>query len=142
MLWGLAIVVSSCNVLVINKQEISMYKPKPYRRSLLKGCEKLEGEPIEHKIQRVMKNNEPITDGAPLIYTEKSAGIVAAYNIRTDRFEIAAEAMDLVHKNKAARSQGKGLVGDEGGKVVDMKGNGVGRPESTEGTKTGSSSTD
>lgn len=31
----------------------------------------LEGEPIEDKIRRILDENEPITDGAPIIYTEK-----------------------------------------------------------------------
>ena len=30
-----------------------------------------EGETIEHKVQRIVLNNEPIEDGAEIIYTEK-----------------------------------------------------------------------
>ena len=30
-----------------------------------------EGETIEHKVQRIVLNKEPIEDGAEIIYTEK-----------------------------------------------------------------------
>ena len=63
-----------------------------------------EGETIEQKINRVVNNKEPITDGAPIIYTERKAGVQPAYNIRTDRFEIAIEAMDKVAKTNLAKS--------------------------------------
>lgn len=139
-LFGLAILASSCNVLIITKQDINvMYNPRKYIPSKLTGCEKVEGEPIEHKIQRIMRNKEPIKDGAPLIYTERKDGIIAAYNIRTDRFEIAAEAMDVVNKTRTAMSQGKGLSQEkEDTKVINL--NNDGGAESTHGTKTGSSS--
>lgn len=63
-----------------------------------------EGETIEMKIVRIMNNNEPITDTAPIIYTERKDGVLPEYNIRTDSRNIAMEAMDVVDKtNKAKR---------------------------------------
>lgn len=59
----------------------------------------VEGETIETKIDRIVTNKEPITDGAPIIYTERKDGIIPAYDIRTDRFEVAIEAMDKVVKS-------------------------------------------
>ena len=44
-----------------------------------------EGERLEMKIKRMMANKEPIVDGAPEIFTEAKDGVLAAYNIRTDR---------------------------------------------------------
>ncbi len=73
------------------------------------GVEKLEGETIEQKISRVMDNGEPISDGAPEIFTEKKQGVMAAYNIRTDRWEIAAEAMDKVTRSRQATREEKGV---------------------------------
>lgn len=61
------------------------------------------GEPIEHKIQRIMNNSEPITDGAPIIYMERKEGVLPQYDIRTDRFDIALDAMDIVAKTKVAQ---------------------------------------
>jgi len=88
-------------------------------RSLLKGIDRLEGEMIEQKIKRIMEVKEPIKDGAPLIYTERKEGVVSAYNIRTDRWEIACEAMDVVHKTRAAQSQERAEMKEV--KVVDLK---------------------
>lgn len=63
----------------------------------------IEGEYIEAKMRRIVNNNEPITDGAPLIYTDRKDGIKAEFDIRTDRFEIAQNAMDYVSKTNLAR---------------------------------------
>lgn len=75
----------------------------------------LEGERIETKVDRVVHNNEPIKDGAPLIYTERKQGVRPEFNIRTDRFDVAVEAMDKVSKSYMARRE------ERAGKVVEMK---------------------
>jgi hypothetical protein len=62
-----------------------------------------EGETIEEKIERVLNNNEPITDGAPIIYTDRRDGVLPAYDIRTDRFEIAIDAMNKVSASQLAK---------------------------------------
>lgn len=56
--------------------------------------EYIEGERIEDKVARLFEENQPINDGAPLIYTERKDGVLPAYDIRTDRFAIAQEAME------------------------------------------------
>ena len=87
----------------------------------LQSVEMYEGEPIEAKIRRIVENNEPITDGAPLIYTEKSEGVMAGYNVRTDRFEVAIEAMDTVNASKVAKSKvapEKGDLSNEVGQIT------------------------
>lgn len=56
--------------------------------------EYIEGERIEEKVARLFEENQPINDGAPLIYTERKDGVLPAYDIRTDRFAIAQEAME------------------------------------------------
>lgn len=84
-----------------------MYKFGKPQISTVSSCPTIEGETIELKIQRIMTNKEPIKDGAPLVYTERAEGVKAAYNIRTDRFEIAAEAMDKVHKSTEAKRDEK-----------------------------------
>ena len=61
------------------------------------------GETIETKVQRITQNNEPITDGATPIYTERKDGVLPAHDIRTDRSEVAIDAMDVVAKAKIAK---------------------------------------
>jgi hypothetical protein len=63
----------------------------------------VEGETIEDKIERVLNNNEPIADGAPIIYTDRRDGVLPAYDIRTDRFEIAIDAMNKVSASQLAK---------------------------------------
>ncbi len=116
------------------------YKAK-YRKSQLKSVEITEGEPIEHKIERVVSNKEPITDGAPSIFTERKDGVVSAYNIRTDRWEVATEAMDKVSGSIQAKRDAKGKVSKpkeeskSETKVVDLKVDNVSEAKSTEGGK-------
>ena len=72
----------------------------------------VEGETIEMKIERITVNREPITDGAPLIYTERKDGVLAGYDIRTDRFEVAIDAMDKVSKTNQAKREERAKVNE------------------------------
>ena len=67
-----------------------------YRSKL--GTTLVEGERIELKIDRMTQNNEPIGDSAPLIYTPRKEGVIAAYDIRTDKWDIALDAMEKVNR--------------------------------------------
>lgn len=60
--------------------------------------ESVEGETIETKVERIMNNKEPITDGAPTIYTERKEGVIPEYDIRTDRFDHALDMTDSITK--------------------------------------------
>lgn len=83
-----------------------------------------EGETIENKIERIVNNNEPIGDGAPLIYTERKDGVKAEYNVRTDRFEIAIDGMDAVSKSLRSKRDN----------IIKMDNNSVSGTESIQGT--------
>ena len=63
----------------------------------------IEGETIEEKVMRITENNEPIEDGAPIIFTDRKDGVLPAFDVRTDRFEIAIDGMDYVTKSNLAR---------------------------------------
>lgn len=68
-----------------------------------------EGERIEEKMDRIVNNNEPISDGAPLIYTERNEGVLPEYDIRADKWDIAIDAMDKVaESNKMKRDLSQG----------------------------------
>lgn len=58
------------------------------------------GETLIKKIQRILDENEPLTDGAPMIYTPKQAGVREDCNVRTDKWAIAMDAMDRVNNYK------------------------------------------
>ena len=48
---------------------------------------------------------EPIKDTTPLIYTPKEKGVMPQYDIRTDKWDIAQNAMDRVNKERIAKGQ-------------------------------------
>lgn len=71
--------------------------------SRLKSIEIYEGESIETKCARILQDKEPITDTAPIIYTAKEDGVLPAYNIRTDRFDVAMDAYDKITRASAKK---------------------------------------
>ena len=71
------------------------------------------GESIEAKVRRVTQENEPITDGAEMIYTQKADGVKPEFNIRTDKWDIALDAMDKVAASRIAESKQYGLPPEE-----------------------------
>lgn len=77
------------------------------------------GEELITKVRRILDENEPLTDGAPLIYTPKEKGVVPEYNIRTDKWEIAMGAMDRVSEYKMSefmKKSDRGTENSENGK--------------------------
>lgn len=62
-----------------------------------------EAESQIQKLRRIVENKEPIKDEAPTIYTPKSKGVMPEYDIRTDRFEIAREALEKAGRAEAQR---------------------------------------
>jgi hypothetical protein len=69
----------------------------------LNSVETYEGETIETKVARIVQEKAPITDGAPIIYTDREQGVLPTYNVRTDRWDIAENAMDKVNAAKMAK---------------------------------------
>lgn len=59
-----------------------------------------EAEPLEVKLRRATEEKKPIESVAPMIYTEKSKGVIPEYDIRTDRFELAQAAMEKLNSVK------------------------------------------
>ena len=66
-----------------------------------------DGERIEQKISRIITNKEPITDKAPLIYTQRKDGVQPDYDIRTDKWEHAVTAADFISKTMIAKRDNK-----------------------------------
>lgn len=91
--------------------------------------ESYEGETIEDKIKRITLNKEPITDGAPQIFTERKDGVLAETDIRTDRFEIAVEATTALAKAIIAKREGTPKT------VAEQAKEGMDKEKTTEITK-------
>ena len=86
------------------KQATMIRKPiKGIGRSTITIRAQYEAEPLEVKLRRKMKGgkvDEEEGDGKTwaIAYTEKKDGVKPEYDIRTDRFEIAREAMETIEK--------------------------------------------
>lgn len=61
------------------------------------------GNSIEFKVRKATTEKQPIESVSPIIYTERKDGVLPQYDIRTDRFEIAQQAMDSVAKSYTAK---------------------------------------
>lgn len=107
-----------------------MYKKNRIKPTSIEINESVEGESIETKIERMVKNKEKPDGTTDLLYSERSEGVVAGYNIRTDRWDVAIEAMDKATSSKIAKRDAAAQA-----KIVDMKPEKEsGKPESTGGT--------
>ena len=88
-------------------------KRKNLFEGIIEPCE--EGENIITKIRRIVDENEPLEDGAPIIYTEKKDGVRPEFDIRTDKWNIAMNAMDKYSAYKASQYLKEGdIVGLDG----------------------------
>ena len=69
-------------------------------------------EPREVKLRKIINGESSnMEDGVfPTIYTEKKDGVLPEYDIRTDRFEVAIDAIDKINQsmaNQVAKSKGE-----------------------------------
>lgn len=62
-----------------------------------------EAEPREVKLRKIISGEaNNMEDGVfPTIYTEKKDGVRPEYDIRTDRFEVAIDAIDKINQSAA-----------------------------------------
>lgn len=98
-----------------------MIKPSFFPKPIKTNYEYQNGESIEEKVKRITENNEPITDGAPIIYTNRDDGVLPAYNIRTDRWEVAQAAMDAVNQANLAKSKNYGKIEQQEQNALESK---------------------
>ena len=63
------------------------------------SIESFKGESIEKKVSKLIENNKPITDGAPIIFTEKKDRVLPQYSSYRDW-----ETKRRSHKNQGNRT--------------------------------------
>lgn len=68
----------------------------------IKGIVPFETESMTQKLRKITETNQPIKEEMPTIYTEKKDGVMPAYDIRSDRFEIAREALEKIGSVEAS----------------------------------------
>lgn len=71
-----------------------------------------QAEPREVKLRKIISGEaNDMEDGVfPTIYTEKKDGVQPEFDIRTDRFEVAIDAIDKINQsvaNEIAKTKGE-----------------------------------
>lgn len=71
-----------------------------------------QADPREVKLRKIISGETSnMEDGVfPTIYTEKKDGVQPEFDIRTDRFEVAIDAMDKINQstaNQIAKNKGE-----------------------------------
>lgn len=71
-----------------------------------------QAEPREVKLRKIINGeSSDMEDGVfPIIYTEKKDGVMPEHDIRTDRFEVAIDAIDKINQsvaNQIAKNKGE-----------------------------------
>ena len=83
-----------------------MRTPK-YQKTQINCNDSILDISLERQLEKVVAGKEPIDSSSPLIYTERKEGVLPQYNIRTDRFDLALEAMGVVDKSYKAKREEK-----------------------------------
>lgn len=82
-----------------------MKRVNKFRGTSIKTNEAYTGEPLYIQLRIATKTKNPIKMDAPIIYTDKKEGVKPQYDIRTDKWEIAQNAMNYVNATEIAKGQ-------------------------------------
>lgn len=79
-----------------------------------------QADPREVKLRKIINGEaNNMEDGVfPTIYTEKKDGVQPEFDIRTDRFEVAIDAIDKINQsaaNQIAKSKGEAKAAEDFG---------------------------
>lgn len=80
---------------------------KMKRKIGFNGVELYEGDTLIKTLQKKMEGKEPVPVIMDTAYTEKAIGVVEAYNIRTDRFEVGQREAERIGAYRAAKKAWK-----------------------------------
>lgn len=67
---------------------------KKQPKSQINGVKVEEGKSLMEQLRRMLVEGDIPEEEVPIIYTDKGEGVLPGYDIRTDRFEVAREAME------------------------------------------------
>lgn len=86
-----------------------MKKTKRPKFGIYRKNNAVEGEPIEHQIRRMVDNGEDLESNKskPIIYTDRKDGVIAAYDPRADKWDIALDGVDKINKSRDAKAKGE-----------------------------------
>lgn len=103
-----------------------MYRKQKNNSKTFRVNNSQEGESIENKLYRMRKNSEPISEGFGLqtLFTDRAEGVLPETDIRTDKWEYAAEGkdniskgnnLDRIERHKIGEQAAEGMKNEEKG---------------------------
>lgn len=106
---------------IVTQRETIGHYPKTTRNvSGLKINQSVQSETLEEQIRRKMNNKEPLGDNLkPMLYTDKSDGVLQSMDIRREPFSIAVQAKTNILKSEAAR-KAAALKAEESAKAEEQ----------------------
>ena len=99
-----------------------MYKVRQLPTTGIKRNVSTVGETIEDEVYKMVYEKNIPSAQKSIIFQEKKEGVQPAYNVRTDKFDIALDAIDAVTKygRKTARAKDE-KKGQESGEKTEEK---------------------
>lgn len=85
-----------------------VYNSRQREKTRVTGRTPYEGESLEVKINRMLEDNEPITEISETYYGSREDGVIPSTNIRSDRWDAAVDAMDAANRSKVAKREARG----------------------------------
>jgi len=82
-----------------------MYKKQTQIRTSIEANDSVEGEPIEHTIERLLNNGDEIIEGKELLFTRAEDGVIPAFNIRHDHWDDAYQQTTLMAEKRIELDQ-------------------------------------
>lgn len=89
----------------------------------LSGVELYEGDSLMRTLQKKLENKEAIPVIMDTAFTDKKIGVVEAYNIRTDRFEVGQREAERIGTYRAAKKAFKANAAEPTKAPENPKGN-------------------
>lgn len=98
-----------------------MRKPTAKKQHLIKLNQTYAAEGLEVKLRKILETKEPIDEVAPTIYTDKKDGVMPGFDIRTDRFDVAMDAIGKMRSEEASRiAKGQSTPAAEAPEAMDV----------------------
>lgn len=94
-----------------------MYKKGNIKKTSIAKNTSYDAEPLETQIERMLENGSEIDTSKELIFTERKDGVLAGYNIRTDKWRVANEAGEKLYQ-AGVTERNKNI--ENRGKVIDL----------------------
>lgn len=113
-----------------------MFRKVNYKNCEMDGVDTYEDQSLTEKIRKLKTEGGQIESGAPIIYCNRTDPVAPACNIRTNRWELAQEAMHKAYKAKLDAESREKLGNEARNQEAEkVSGNAENKPENDNNAK-------